>query len=120
MAATLHSCTHPPPPSRNLLELSNYYNMQKQMAMIAITGTAATLLMMTGNFDLSMGSTVARTAVLHTLMATYGIPMGAAAVAIVAGIIVGVVNGTYVARVGIPPFIATLGIMYIGPGGWAW
>jgi ribose/xylose/arabinose/galactoside ABC-type transport system permease subunit len=52
-----------------------------------------------------------------TLMATYGVPMGvAAAVAIVAGIIVGAVNGTFVARVGIPPFIATLGMMYIVRG----
>ncbi|MGD0727508.1 MAG: ABC transporter permease [Spirochaetia bacterium] len=103
--------------SRNFFELSNYYNMLKQMAMIAITGSAATLLMMTGNFDLSTGSTVACTAVLYTLMATQGIPMAAAAaLAVLAGVLVGVVNGTFVARVGIPPFIATLGMMYIVRG----
>jgi ribose/xylose/arabinose/galactoside ABC-type transport system permease subunit len=103
--------------SRNFFELSNYYNMLKQMAMIAITGSAATILMMTGNFDLSTGSTVACTAVLYTLMATHGVPMAAAAaVAVLAGVLVGGVNGTFVARVGIPPFIATLGMMYIVRG----
>lgn len=103
--------------SRNFFELSNYYNMLKQMAMIAITGSAATILMMTGNFDLSTGSTVACTAVLYTLMATHGVPMGAAAVvAVLAGILIGVVNGTLVARAGIPTFIATLGMMYIVRG----
>ncbi len=103
--------------SNNFFELSNYYNLLKQMAMIAITGTAATLLMMTGNFDLSTGSTVACTAVLYALLATHGVPMGvAAAVAVTAGIGIGLINGTLVARVGIPPFIATLGMMYIVRG----
>lgn len=103
--------------SSNFFELSNYYNLLKQMAMIAITGTAATILMMTGNFDLSTGSTVACTAVLYTLLATHGVPMGAAAVvAVAAGICIGITNGTLVARVGIPPFIATLGMMYIVRG----
>jgi ribose/xylose/arabinose/galactoside ABC-type transport system permease subunit len=103
--------------SPNYFELSNYYNMLKQMAMIIITGSAATLLMMTGNFDLSTGSTVACTAVLHALLATHGVPMtAAAAVALAAGFLIGAINGTMVARIGIPPFIATLGMMYIVRG----
>jgi len=103
--------------ARNFLEASNYFNMLKQTAMIIITGSAATLLMMTGNFDLSTGSTVACTAVLYTLLATHGMSMFAAAlVAVGVGIAIGLVNGSLVARVGIPPFIATLGMMYVVRG----
>ena len=103
--------------SRNFFEVSNYFNMLKQTAMIIITGSAATLLMMTGNFDLSTGSTVACTAVLYTLLATHGLSMLlAAVVAVAVGAVIGVLNGTLVARVGIPPFIATLGMMYIVRG----
>jgi ribose/xylose/arabinose/galactoside ABC-type transport system permease subunit len=103
--------------ARNFFEASNYFNMLKQTAMIIITGSAATLLMMTGNFDLSTGSTVACTAVLYTLLATHGVSMlAAAAVAVAVGIGIGTINGTLVARVGIPPFIATLGMMYIVRG----
>ena len=79
--------------------------MLKQMAMIAITGSAATLLMMTGNFDLSTGSTVACTAVLYTLLATHGVPYGRSGRRRGArrGPASGVVNGTFVARVGYSP-----------------
>jgi ribose/xylose/arabinose/galactoside ABC-type transport system permease subunit len=101
----------------DFLESSNYFNMLKQTAMIIITGSAATLLMMTGNFDLSTGSTVACTAVLYTLLATHGVPMPAAAgLVLLVGVVIGLVNGALVARVGIPPFIATLGMMYVVRG----
>jgi ribose/xylose/arabinose/galactoside ABC-type transport system permease subunit len=101
----------------NFLESSNYFNMLKQTAMIIITGSAATLLMMTGNFDLSTGSTVACTAVLYTLMVSHGTSMVAAAAVVVAvGVVIGLVNGALVARGGIPPFIATLGMMYVVRG----
>jgi ribose/xylose/arabinose/galactoside ABC-type transport system permease subunit len=91
--------------------------MLKQTAMIIITASAATLLMMTGNFDLSTGSTVACTAVLYTLLATHGVSMlVAAGIAVAVGIVIGIINGSLVARVGIPPFIATLGMMYIVRG----
>lgn len=101
----------------DFLESSNYFNMLKQTAMIIITGSAATLLMMTGNIDLSTGSTVACTAVLYTLLATHGVPMvGAAAAMVLLGMVIGLVNGALVARVGIPPFIATLGMMYVVRG----
>jgi ribose/xylose/arabinose/galactoside ABC-type transport system permease subunit len=103
--------------SPNFFEVSNYFNLLKQMAMVMITASAATLLMMTGNFDLSTGSTVAFTAVLYTLLATHGVPLPLAGlVALAAGMGVGAINGTFVARINIPPFIATLGMMYIVRG----
>ena len=103
--------------SPHFFAVSNYFNILRQMAMVTITASAATLLMMTGNFDLSTGSTVACTAVLYTLLATNGVPLPLAGlVALAAGMAVGAINGTFVARFNIPPFIATLGMMYIVRG----
>ena len=95
----------------------NYLNMLIQSSTIIITGCGATLLMMTGNFDLSTGSNVAFNCVFYSYLAVAGVPLPvAAAASILAGAMFGVVNGTLVARVGFPPFIASLGMMYIGRG----
>lgn len=101
----------------NFFQLENYYNMFKQSAMIIITASGATLLMMTGNFDLSTGSNLAFTSVFYTLLATNGTPLLLAALAAIGcGVCFGVVNGTLIVRYHLPPFIATLGMMYVGRG----
>lgn len=101
----------------NFFQLENYYNMFKQSAMIIITASGATLLMMTGNFDLSTGSNLAFTSVFYTLLATNGTPLLLAALAAIGcGVGFGVVNGTLIVRYHLPPFIATLGMMYVGRG----
>ncbi|MCP4400572.1 MAG: ABC transporter permease [bacterium] len=103
--------------SSRFFRLNNYYNMLKQSAMIMITASGATILMMTGNFDLSTGSNLAFTSVLYSLLATNGVPLfPAAAVALLCGALFGVANGTLVVRYNLPPFIATLGMMYVGRG----
>ncbi len=103
--------------SPNFFALSNYFNVLKTCAAIVITGAGATLLMMTGNFDLSTGSNIAFTGVVYALLSSHGIPLaGAAAIAMCGGILFGVINGALVGRFSVPPFIASLGMMYIGRG----
>jgi ribose/xylose/arabinose/galactoside ABC-type transport system permease subunit len=103
--------------SPNFFQLENYYNMFKQSAMVIITASGATLLMMTGNFDLSTGSNLAFASMLYTLLATHGVPMFLAAIAgLLCGVCFGIINGTLIVRYNLPPFIATLGMMYVGRG----
>jgi ribose/xylose/arabinose/galactoside ABC-type transport system permease subunit len=103
--------------SPTFFALSNYFNVLRACAMIVITGTAATLLMMTSNFDLSAGSNIAFTSVVYALLAQNGLPLlPAALVAMAGGTAFGFINGGLVARFNIPPFIASLGMMYIGRG----
>ncbi len=103
--------------SSNFLQLNNFFNMMRQSAMLMVTASGATLLMMSGNFDLSTGSNVAFTGVLYALMASSGIPLvWAASIAILCGACFGAVNGTLVAKFNVPPFIATLGVMFVGSG----
>jgi ribose/xylose/arabinose/galactoside ABC-type transport system permease subunit len=99
------------------MSVENIFNMLKQSAMVIMVASAATILMMTGNFDLSAGSNLALTGVVYTLLLTGGMALWLAAlIALLCGIAVGVINGTLVAKVDFPPFIATLGMMYIARG----
>ncbi|MEI6388293.1 MAG: ABC transporter permease [Spirochaetota bacterium] len=96
----------------------NLINVFMQIALILLAGSAATLLMISGNFDLSVGSVVAFTGVMHALMSKYGVPTNLSIV-LAAGIgsFCGLINGTLVTRLKITPVIATLGMMYVARGG---
>jgi ribose/xylose/arabinose/galactoside ABC-type transport system permease subunit len=99
------------------MSMENIFNMLKQSSMVIMVACAATILMMTGNFDLSAGSNLALTGVVYALLLTGGMPLWPAAlIALLCGIMVGVINGALVARIDFPPFIATLGMMYIARG----
>ena len=95
----------------------NLENVFMQVALILLTGSAATLLMISGNFDLSVGSVVAFTGVMHALMSKYGVPTtGSIALAALLGGACGLVNGLLVVKLKITPVIATLGMMYVARG----
>ncbi len=46
----------------------NLVNVMMQIAMIMLTGSAAVILMISGNFDLSAGMVLALTGVMHAFM----------------------------------------------------
>ncbi len=103
--------------AEHFFQLNNYFNMLKQSSALLITASAATVLMMTGNFDLSTGSNLAFSGVLYAQLASIGFPLTlAAAITLAAGICFGIVNGILVAKYDISPFIATLGMLFIGKG----
>ena len=101
----------------SFFQLDNYFYMLKQTAMIIIVASAATILMMTGNFDLSTGSAVAFAGCVYALLIKNGMTLlPAAMMAVVVGIMIGIINGTMVTKLNFPPFIATLCMMYISRG----
>jgi ribose/xylose/arabinose/galactoside ABC-type transport system permease subunit len=101
----------------SFFQIDNYFYILKQTAMIIIVASAATILMMTGNYDLSTGSVVAFTGCVYALLIKNGMPLlPAGMAAVVVGIVIGVANGTMVAKLGFPPFIATLCMMYVSRG----
>jgi len=103
--------------SEHFFQLDNYFNMLKQSSALLITASAATILMMTGNFDLSTGSNLAFSGVLYAQLASSGLPLTpAAAITLAAGACFGIVNGILVSKYDISPFIATLGMLFIGKG----
>jgi ribose transport system permease protein len=95
----------------------NLINVLMQVAQIILLGGAITLLMVSGNFDLSIGSVVAFTGVMHAYMCKHGIPTNLSILcSMVLGALCGLLNGTMVVKLGINSVIATLGIMYAARG----
>jgi len=101
----------------SFFQVDNYFYVLKQTAMIIIVASAATILMMTGNFDLSTGSVAAFTGCVYALLIKSGMALVPAGIsAVVVGLIIGVANGAMVSKLNFPPFIATLCMMYISRG----
>jgi len=86
-----------------------------QVAPIAIVAVGMALVIGTEGIDLSVGATMALAAALIPLYIGYG-AIPAIAVALLAGVAVGLVGGGLVAFGGIQPIIATLGLLVAGRG----
>jgi len=86
-----------------------------QVVPVAIVALGMALVIGTEGIDLSVGSTMAIAAALLPLYLGYG-PWVAIAIALLAGGVVGLVNGGLVAFVGVQPIVATLGLLVAGRG----
>jgi fructose transport system permease protein len=93
-------------------------NLSLVLQQVMVVGTLAigqTLIILTAGIDLSCGAVMALSSIFMTKLA---VDSGLAPVlAIVLGLLVamgfGVINGGLVTRIGLPPFIVTLGTLYI-------
>ncbi len=95
----------------------NLNNVFMQVSLIMLTGAAMSLLMISGNLDLSVGGVLACAGVMHAFMSKHGVPTnGSIALAALIGGGFGVLNGLMVTRLQITPVVATLGTMYVGRG----
>lgn len=112
--------------SDNFLTLQNISNVVRQSVYLMIVSLGQMFALLTGGFDLSVGTTLAITSVVGALtMATVlGAMPEAAWLAILlgsiggiaAGATIGVANGIGVAVFGVSPFIMTLGMSSVGFG----
>lgn len=76
---------------------------------LALLALPMTLIITTGGIDLSVGSTMALCAVVFGLTFRTGIPVWLAALlALLVGAVAGLLNGVFVANVGVHPLIVTL------------
>jgi ribose transport system permease protein len=90
------------------LTSQNLLNLVFQNATVGIAACAVTLTIIAGNFDLSLGSIFVLSEVLAAYAAVhYGVAW-AFPVALLAGALMGVINGLLVTKVGVNAFLATL------------
>jgi fructose transport system permease protein len=93
----------------------NLSTILKQVTPIGIVAIAQTIIILTAGIDLSIGAIM----VLSTIvMGKLGVQMGlpeplAIAIGLAAGGVMGYVNGVLVTRLRLPPFIVTLGTLYV-------
>ena len=92
--------------------------MLRAMSFVGIIGLGQTLLLISGAFDLSVGSTAGLAAIIFSYaMVKMNLPIPVAVLAgLATGVIVGLVNSFSVLKLGVPAFIATLGMLYIAKG----
>ncbi len=100
------------------LSIDNVTTMLRSMSYIGIIALGMTFLMITGAFDLSVGATAGLSAIVCSYaMAKLNFPIPAAILAgLASGALVGLANGFVVLRLGVPAFIATLGMLNIAKG----
>ena len=97
--------------NKSFLTVTNLINILKQTSTVSVVAIGMTFTLICGGLDLSAGSVIALAAVCS---AKFGLP-GAAplivplVVAIGIGVVCGFINGLFVAKGGVPAFIATLG-----------
>lgn len=103
--------------SPRFLTEQNLANVFRQIAVVTTVGTVVSLLMVSRNFDLSVGGVVALSGCTAAVLANQGWPLvPSLAVGTLAGALVGAFNGFLVVVVGINAVIATLGTMYLSRG----
>ncbi|GAC1429169.1 MAG: ABC transporter permease [Ktedonobacteraceae bacterium] len=92
--------------------VSSYLSVSAELTILAVP---VALLMIGGEFDLSVGSTVGACGMIIAILSTlYGWNIWAAIVAaLIFSVLVGMLNGYLVMRTRLPSFIITLGTSYI-------
>ncbi|WP_197517375.1 ABC transporter permease [Microbacterium karelineae] len=97
---------------RVFLSPGNITNILYQVAILAIIAVAQTIVMVVGDFDLSVGSTAVLSGACAGALMIEGTPIPLAIlVAIAVGAAIGAVNGVLVAYFQLSAFIATLAMM---------
>jgi ribose transport system permease protein len=112
--------------SPQFLTAQNIVNVARQSVYLVLVSLGQMIVLLTGGFDLAVGTTIALTSVLSAIIMTSVMPampdlvsaiiavgcVGAMAVAL----LIGLINGTGVAVFGVSPFIMTLGVQSVGAG----
>ena len=99
------------------LTVRNILNILRQFSLIAILAVGEGLIIITAGIDLSVGALVGMTACVGAWAALAGAPASLTLLIILgSGTLAGLINGLLVTRVGIAPFIATLGMMSVARG----
>ena len=88
----------------------NAGNLLRQVSFNGIIALGETLVLISGGIDISVGAVLSMSAALTMKLQPHGVGIAVGA-ALLFGLTVGAVNGLLVTKVGIPPFIATLGSM---------
>ena len=99
------------------LTARNLINITQQVSMLAVVAATITVVMVMGDFDLSVGAMASLAGVVAAVLFVQGwpVPMAVAA-ALAVGLIGGLINGFMVSFVGILPFVATLATLTIFSG----
>jgi ribose transport system permease protein len=111
------------------LSPENGWNILRQISVNLCLSIGMTLVILTAGIDLSVGATLALAGAVAAGLLKSGLVLpagvgyvvefnasGAILAAVLVGAILGWVNGTVITRFGVPPFVATLGMLSVARG----
>lgn len=102
----------------NFAAWNNMVNIMQATAVNGVLGVACTFVIISAGIDLAVGTMMTLTAVTAGIVLTnlgLPLPFGIAG-ALGSGALMGAISGASIAKLKIPPFIATLGMMQIARG----
>lgn len=112
--------------SPQFLSAQNVVNVARQSVYLVLVSLGQMIVLLTGGFDLAVGTTIALTSVLSAIvMTSVGPALHDSVIAVItlgclgamaAALVIGLVNGVGVAVFGVSPFIMTLGVQSVGAG----
>ncbi|WP_213952743.1 MULTISPECIES: ABC transporter permease [unclassified Variovorax] len=104
--------------SSNFMQTDNMVAILQATAVNGVLAIACTFVIVTGGIDLSVGTMMTFCAVMAGVVLTYwGLPLAlGVAAAILFGALCGFTSGVLIAKLKVPPFIATLGMMMLLKG----
>jgi len=102
---------------RTVFSFANIMNLLRSMSIYLLVGIGQSYVLITDNIDLSIGSVVGMSAMISATLMTKGMPpIFAILITIACCLLVGLINGILVGKFKLPPFIATLGTMFVARG----
>ena len=104
--------------SPNFMQADNMVSILQATAVNGVLAIAVTFVIITSGIDLSVGTLMTFCSVMAGVLLTYwGLPLYVGIVgAIFFGALCGLVSGVVIAKLKVPPFIATLGMMMLLKG----
>jgi len=97
--------------------LPNILNIGTQSSILLLLALPMTLIIMTEGLDLSMGAVMGLSGVVLAMLLVQGVALPVAFFgAMGIGIVFGAANGILIVLLGLPPFVATLGMLGVAQG----
>lgn len=96
--------------------LNNISNVLQQNSIIGIVACGMLLMIILGGFDLSVGAVGAMSSVVAATLIVHVSTAAGVVVALLLGLAVGLVNGFFIAILGMSPFVVTLGTQTVVTG----
>jgi ribose transport system permease protein len=99
------------------LKGTNISNITRDFSWIAIAAFGECMVIITGGIDLSVGSVMGLSGLITAWLFAQGMPLPVAvAGGLLTGLVAGLTNGLMITLGRLPPFIATLGMMFMARG----
>ena len=112
--------------SSQFLTAQNIVNVARQSVYLVLVSLGQMIVLLTGGFDLAVGTTIALTSVISAMIMisvmavvpdSVGLTIAAGCLgAMAVALLIGLINGAGVAVFGVSPFIMTLGVQSVGAG----